>query len=80
MIDTMTNKPIRVETPKDVHPTIDLPRDQVEAVSKLLEANGIRFWVGHLTISFDGKPSVSTIHLRRGTNPEQVQALLDSVA
>jgi thymidine kinase len=79
MIDTMTNNPIRVRVHEDVQPFIKLPKDQVDAVSRLLESNGIQFWVAHISISFNGEPYVSTIHLRWGMNPEKVQAILDSV-
>ena len=80
MIDTMTNKPIRFRTPENVPATILRPRDQVDAVTNLLETNGIRFWADHLSVSFDGKPYVSTVPLRTGSDPERVQAVLDSVA
>ena len=59
---------------------VRLPKDQVDEVCKLLETNGIRFWVAHLSISVNGMPFVSTINLRLGTNPEEVQTLLDAVA
>jgi hypothetical protein len=78
MIDTVTNKPIRVQVHKDVQPFFKLPMDQVNAVSKLLEANGIKFWIDNHSISFDGLPYVTTIHLRWGMNVEQVQAILDA--
>jgi hypothetical protein len=78
MIDTMTNKPIRVRV--DVHPFFKLPMDQVDTVSKLLETNGIKFWIDHHSISFDGLPYVTTIHLRWGMNAEHVQGILDAAS
>jgi hypothetical protein len=79
MIDTTTKKPIRVIVPNEAPASIDLPNDQVDTVSKILESNGIGFWVDHISISINSQPYVSTIHLRRGANSEQVQALLDAV-
>jgi hypothetical protein len=52
--------------------------DQVDFVSKLLETNGIKFWIDHQSISFNGLPYVTTIHLRWGMSAEQVQAILDA--
>jgi hypothetical protein len=79
MIDRMTKEPIRVTAPENARPSIRLPKDQVVDVSELLDANGIGYWVGHISVSVDGQPYVSRIHLRQGADPNRVQALLDAV-
>jgi len=78
MTDTTTKKPIRIQVYQDVHPFIKLPKEQVETVTRLFESNGIKFWVDRISISFDGTPYESTIYLRWGMNPDQVQTLLDA--
>jgi len=76
MIDQTTNKPIRVLT-DGTFSQLNLSADLLEKVSALLKANQIPHWVGHQVISVDGKPFEGIIYLRRGTDPDKVQALLD---
>ena len=80
MTDTTTQKPIRVSTEDPIRPYLMVPNTQLGYIRELLEANHVRFWVDHNVISFNGKPAVVWINLARGTDPAQVQALLDTIA
>jgi hypothetical protein len=79
MIDTTTNKPLRVWPDEKVGPYIEVVASQLEEVKRLLEKNGIRYSVEEDIISLNGGPYIATINLRRGTDPNAVQAILDGV-
>ena len=79
MIDPATNKPIRVLT-DGTFSELSFSANLVEEVSALLRANQIPHWVSHLVLSVDGNPPVGYIYLRRGTDPDKVQALLDQAS
>lgn len=80
MMHSTTNQPMRVSTNETSGPYILVPADRLEQVRTLFDANRVGFWVSHNMISIDGKPPVAFVHLRRGTNVQQVQTLLDTVA
>jgi hypothetical protein len=79
MIDPATNKPIRVLS-DGTFGELTLSADLLDKVSAFLRDNQVAHWVGHNIISVDGKPPMGIIYLRRGTDPEKVQALLDHAA
>ena len=78
MIDSSTSKPIRVSADGTSGPYVMVPVDQLEQVRKLLQANGIPYWVDHNAISVDGRPAVAVVNLGKGTDPLRVQVLLDA--
>lgn len=80
MTDTATQRPIRVSTEDPARPYIRVSVELLEKVRRLLVENGIRHWVDHHAISVDGRPAVTVIYLRRGTDSRQVQDLLDAAA
>lgn len=80
MIDTATKKNLCVSTHDAARPYIVVPTNQLSQVRDLLETNRVRFWVDHLSISIDGKPAVTVVHLGRDTDAKQVQTILDTVA
>lgn len=80
MIDTTTDKPLKVSTECDAMPYIMAPVAQLERVSALLAANEVFFWVDEEAISLDGKPEIVVINLGHGSDPEKVQHLLDSMS
>lgn len=79
MIDTTTDKPLKVSTECDAMPYIMVPVAQLEKVRTLLAANECSFWIDEEAISLDGKPEVIVINLGHGSDPEKVQHLLDSI-
>lgn len=79
MIDTTTEKPLKVSTECDVMPYIMVPVAQLEKVRTLLAANKVSFWVDEEAISLDGKPEVTVINLGHGSDSVKVQHLLDSI-
>ena len=80
MTDT-TAKPIRVSTDgTGKFSWIKLPADQLDRVRTVLDANRVGYWVEHGVISFDGGPYMAWIQLRRKTDPNYVQSLLDAAA
>lgn len=80
MTDSATNTSIRVSPDENTGPYMVVPTSQLDQIRGLLAANGFRFWVSHNEISVDGKPPVNFVYFRRGTDAQQVQALLDTVA
>lgn len=80
MIDTATQKPIRVSSESPSGPYITLSVNVLDRVHKLLQENGISHWIDHQLISFDGRPAEAIINIHKKSDPHQVQALLDAVA
>jgi hypothetical protein len=78
MIDSETRQPIRVSADGTAGPYIMVSAVQLDRVRKLLEDHQIVYWVDHMVVSVDGRPAVAVINLRRGSDPRQVQALLDA--
>jgi hypothetical protein len=76
MIDTATNKPVRVKD-STVGPYIDVSVKDLDAVRTVLTQNGIPFWTDHTTISVNGSPMMATIWVERTRNAEEVQRVLD---
>lgn len=80
MIDVSTKKPLSVSTDGDAGPYIMVPVQQLDRVRDLLDAAKIPYWVDEVAISLDGKPEVTVVNLGRGTDPEEVQKLLDGAS
>jgi hypothetical protein len=78
MIDTTTQRPLRVSKDGDAGPYIMVPVAQIEQVRSILDAKGIPHWVDAEAISLDGKPAISVINLGRSVNVNRVQELLDN--
>ncbi len=79
MIDTATNKPVRVRDSK-VGPYIVVSVPSLDAVQKLLTQNGVSFWTDHFMVSVNGSPMEAMIYVDRERNAEEVQRILDLVA
>lgn len=79
MTDATTKQPIRVRIEDPTLPSVVVPETQLERVTELLTSNGVRFWVGHQRMSFNGQPYVAFINIREGTDPALVQNILDRV-
>ena len=79
MIDTTTREPLQVSTDGGEWSYIMLPLMHLDEVRALLDANKVSYWVDEEVLSFDGKPEVAFINIRRGTDPAMVQSLLDSI-
>jgi hypothetical protein len=79
MIDSTTNKPLRVGPTETVRPYIAVAADQLEEVKRLLDSHGVRYWVEEELISMNDGPYIATIKLRRRTDANAIQAILDSV-
>ena len=78
MIDSSTHKPIRVLEDGTAGPYIMVSVKHLEQVRELLSLNEIPYWVDHHAVSIDGKPALTVINLGRGSDPQQVQDLLDN--
>jgi len=79
MIDTMTQKPLRVSIDGTAGPYIDLPVSQLAEVQQLFEKHGVRYWIDEEFISLDGAPETAVVNFGRGADADAVQAILDSV-
>jgi hypothetical protein len=80
MLDMYTRKPLRVVEAGHLAPDIRVAVDQVNQVRDVLDAHGIPYWLDHMTISVNGQPARTIIHVRKGQDPQRVQAILDSAA
>jgi hypothetical protein len=78
MIDTTTQRPLRVSTDGTAGPYIMVPLSQLDQVKRLLSSRGVRYWVDENAISMNGRPYVAVINLGREGNSAAVQAILDS--
>jgi hypothetical protein len=78
MTDRTTGKPLRVWPAEGVGPYISVAVNQLDEVKRLLEGHGLSYWVEENIISINGGPYIATINLRRGTDANTVQAILDS--
>ncbi len=79
MIDTTSHKPLSVSAEAVDWPYLIIPLTHLDKVQALLDANKVSYWVDAEALSFDGKPEVTFINLRHGTDPAFVQSLLDSI-
>jgi hypothetical protein len=80
MIDVTTNKPLRVTMYGTVRPYIeDVPVSQLDDLRRLLDSHGLHYWVEENYLSFNGGPEVAFLGFGRETDPNAVQAILDSV-
>lgn len=80
MIDSATQKPIRVLFDAATGPYMKVTVAHLEQVRKVLEDNKISHWVSHHAISVDGRPMTTMIFIKKGTDPDRVQALFDAAA
>ncbi len=77
MIDTATQKPIQVLLAEVSGPYLWVSVDNIDRVRRVLEAHEVSFWVSHHAIAVNGKPAVTVINIKKGTNPDTVQGFLD---
>ena len=78
MIDTVTQKPMRVLSVETASSYIIVPVVQLEKVCELLRVNDVPHWVSHHSISVDGRPPVVWVNLRLKVDPVRVQEFLDA--
>jgi hypothetical protein len=79
MIDVATNKPLRVVAGGTEWPYIEVSVNQLDALRKLLNSRGVRYWVDEHVVSLNGGPEIADVDLGRGIDPNAVQKILDSV-
>jgi hypothetical protein len=79
LIDTVTRKPIEVETDSWVEPQTSVPLVQLKQITDLLDANGIFYWVDEEVLSIDDGPEIALITLDYRTDTTRVQRLLDDL-
>ncbi len=79
MTDVTTQRPLRVSTESTAEPYIDLPVSQLADVCRLLDDQGIKYWVDEYAVSLDGGPETTMINLGHAGNAAAVQILLDGV-
>ncbi len=80
MIDSATHKPIEVRFTAEAGPYIRVSVEQLEPLREVLLKHDIRHWVDLFPVSVDGRPAMTKIYIRKGTDPGHVQRLLDAAA
>ena len=80
MMDASTQKPLHVSVDGNAGPYIMVPVQQIGDLCTLLDAHNISYWVDEDAISIDGKPEVTVVNLRPGTDAATVQSILDSAS
>jgi hypothetical protein len=78
MIDTTTQKPLRIWNYGGAGGTIIVPVDILDKVKHLLDANRVSYWVADEALSVDEEPEVTFITLSQKSDPVKIQQLLDS--
>lgn len=79
MLDANTKQPLRVSPIDTGGGRIRIPAAQRAAVATLLQAHGVRHWVGEDVYSFNGGPEYGFISLSKNEDAATIQAILDSV-
>jgi hypothetical protein len=79
MIDVTTKKPLRVTPDESAGPYIRLSLAQVDAIRRLFDSHGVRYWVSENAISLNNGPYMTIVNLGRGGDADAVQTLLDTV-
>jgi len=79
MIDATTRKPLSVSTDGTAGPYLIVQFLQLDDIRRLLDENGVRYWVGEDVFSFDGGPEEAMINFGRGADVDAIQAVLDGV-
>ncbi len=80
MTDTTTKKRLHVSADGTAGPYLMVPVVQLADVRRLLDSNGVRYWIDENAISLDGQPAVAVINFGRGAEGKKIQAILDSVS
>ena len=78
VIDTKTNKPIRVVTTKTAGAYLMFPMSQLDTVKQVLDSGGINYWADRFSISLNGQPEVVFVNIGKKEDPNVVQQLLDN--
>ena len=79
MRDINTNEAIRVVRFNPSLPFLIVPYVQLDQIRKVLDEHRLRYEVSEETLSIDDGPEEIFVRFARGTDPEHVQRLLDSV-
>jgi hypothetical protein len=79
MTNQATGAKIRVAPDATVGPYIHLPFDQLDELKRVLDSHKIAYTVRENIISLEGGPFMSVVYLRRGTDAEALQAILDGL-
>jgi hypothetical protein len=77
--DPTTKRRVNVWPAPEVGPWLIVAVSRLPEVQDLLDENQIRYALSELTLTIDGNPPVKKINLARGTDPDAVQRLLDSL-
>jgi hypothetical protein len=77
MLDSLTNKPIKVIDDGDGEPYILVQLDQLELVKKLLDDAGYRYSEHEDVYSVNGQPYVAWINVSDQVDVPAIQRLLD---
>jgi hypothetical protein len=79
MIDVTTKERLIVYLAENAPPYLVVPEQQLDAILKVLDANGVRYYAEDESYSIDDRPAVTFINLHRSTDPVRVQELLDGI-
>ncbi len=77
MTNTITGKPLTVQTAIGTPAFLHLPASMMDRVSQLMAQNDVRHEVTEKLLSVDGKPATGYIRFGWKVDPQTVQNLLD---
>jgi hypothetical protein len=77
MTDTAKQSPLKVHD-STVGPYMRLPLSQVEAVGRILDRHGIKYWVEDIVISMNHGPEIAWLFTKGNPDIALIQSLLDA--
>lgn len=80
MIDSQTQKPVKVTTSETAGSYIMVSLDQLARVRERLDQHKISYWADSHAISLDDKPAIVFINLGLSEDAKRVQEILDDDA
>jgi hypothetical protein len=78
MIDSAMQQPIKVGADTETGPYIRVSVQPRDRVPEVLHKHDIRHWVDNYSVSIAGRPDMTWVYVRKGTDPDRVQTLLDA--
>ncbi|MGA2440341.1 MAG: hypothetical protein ABSH08_05255 [Tepidisphaeraceae bacterium] len=78
MEDSETHEQLKVNTEGDAGPYLMVPLEQLDAVRRVLQQNGIAYVVAEDAIELDDRPAIAIVDFGIGADTARIQAVLNA--